>query len=54
MAERTFKLIRVSYPLTAMCEACQKVFTSRAEKPEDAEREIKASFKAHKCVRANP
>jgi hypothetical protein len=50
MAERTFKLIRVRYPLAAICESCQKVFTSRVENADLADKEIRADFDAHRCV----
>jgi hypothetical protein len=49
MAKRTFRLVRVGYPLAAECEACGKNFVSRADDPAQAEQEIRAAFDAHKC-----
>jgi hypothetical protein len=51
MAQRTFRLVRVGYPLAAECEACGKNFVSRADDPAQAEKEIRAAFEAHKCKR---
>ncbi len=49
MTSRTFRLVRTSYPLTAICESCTKTFLSRTEESGQAEKEIRAAFDAHKC-----
>ena len=49
MAERTFRLVRVQYPLTAVCDTCYKVFASSSENPDHAEKEIRVAFDQHKC-----
>jgi hypothetical protein len=49
MAERTFRLLRVQYPLAAVCDTCHKVFTSRSENPDQAEKEVRVAFDQHKC-----
>jgi hypothetical protein len=54
MAERTFSLIRVQYPLAAICNTCHKIFTSRAENADQAEKDIKAAFDEHKCESRDP
>jgi hypothetical protein len=50
MVERTFRLVRVGYPLAAECEACGKNFVSRADDPAQAEKDIRAAFDKHPCV----
>jgi hypothetical protein len=49
MPDRSFRLIRMSYPLTGICESCQKTFLSRTEDATQAERELRISFHEHSC-----
>jgi|HubBroStandDraft_5_1064220.scaffolds.fasta_scaffold28809_3 hypothetical protein len=49
MAERTYKLIRVLYPQAAICESCNRVFTSRAENSDQADKDIQDAFDKHTC-----
>jgi hypothetical protein len=49
MPDRSFRLIRMSHPLTGICESCQKAFLSRTEDATQAERELRISFHEHSC-----
>jgi hypothetical protein len=49
MPDRRFKLTRTTYPLTGICDACQKTFLSRTEDAAQAEKELRTSFHEHAC-----
>ncbi len=51
MRKGTLKIIRCHFPLTAICESCEKRFMSRDEDLEQADQEIRAAFDLHKCER---
>jgi len=51
MPKRTFKLVRVTFPLSGICESCNKSFMSRNEDLGKALKEIHAAFDVHKCER---
>jgi hypothetical protein len=53
MPNRRFRLIRMSYPLSGICEDCQKTFLSRTEDAAQAEKELSASFHEHLCQTQN-
>jgi hypothetical protein len=49
MAKRTLKIVRVTYPMTGVCDSCEKSFMSRDEDSKRAEKEILAAFNVHVC-----
>jgi hypothetical protein len=51
MPKRTFRLVRVRFPLSGICESCNKSFMSRNEDLDEALKEIHAAFDAHTCER---
>ncbi len=51
MVKRSLRLVRINFPLTGICESCEKSFMSRDEDMAQADKEIKAAFDAHKCER---
>jgi len=51
MPKRAFRLVRVTFPLSGICESCNKSFMSRNEDLGKALKEIHAAFDVHKCER---
>ena len=51
MPKRSLRIVNSGDPLFAICEACNKTFTSFAFRSEEAEREVKHQFDAHQCKR---
>ena len=51
MPKRSLRIVNSSDPLFAICEACNTTFTSFAFRSEEAEREVKHQFDAHRCKR---
>jgi hypothetical protein len=49
VAKRTLKIVRVTYPMTGICDSCEKSFMSRNEDSKRAEKEILAAFNVHIC-----
>jgi hypothetical protein len=49
MHTRKLRLVRFTFPLTAICEHCNQTFQSHDEIAEMAERELQALFDVHKC-----
>jgi hypothetical protein len=49
MPKRKLRIVRPTFPVTAVCEYCNRVFLSRKENDNAAEQEIQAQFDAHKC-----
>jgi hypothetical protein len=49
MPKRALMIVRVTFPLTAICGSCEKRFMSRSEDWDSARNEIEAAFDAHKC-----
>jgi hypothetical protein len=39
----------MSYPLSGICDSCQKSFMSRNEDAREAETEVKSAFDKHMC-----
>jgi hypothetical protein len=54
MPQRNLRIIKQSrYETIAVCEACNKKFTSQLRKADQAEWEIKTRFDEHECSRWN-
>jgi hypothetical protein len=51
MPKRTFRLVRVRFPLSGICESCNRSFMSRNEDLDEALKEIRSAFDVHKCER---
>jgi hypothetical protein len=51
MPKRTFRLVRVRFPLSGICESCNRSFMSRNEDSDEALKEIQSAFDVHKCER---
>jgi hypothetical protein len=49
MPKRNFRIVRLNFPMTGICENCNKRFISRIKQPEEAEQKVRAQFDAHKC-----
>jgi len=49
MPERNLRIIRGPNPLFAECERCHSRFTSFNAIPAEANRQVRAAFKEHKC-----
>jgi hypothetical protein len=49
MAERNLRIVKLSYPMTGLCEHCNAAFVSRSEDPVVAERDVKVRFAEHEC-----
>jgi hypothetical protein len=49
--KRTFRLVRVRFRLSGICESCNKSFMSRNEDLDEALKEIQSAFDVHKCER---
>jgi hypothetical protein len=54
VAKRTLKIVRAGFPMTGVCDACEKSFMSRDEDSIRAEKEILAAFKIHVCDLPKP
>jgi hypothetical protein len=49
MADRKLRIVRASSPVFAECERCHAKFSSYNAIPAEAERQVRAAFKEHKC-----
>jgi hypothetical protein len=49
MPERNLRIIHGPNPLFAECEQCHARFTSFSVIPAEADRQVRAAFKEHKC-----
>jgi len=49
MPERKLRIVHGPNPLFAECERCGARFTSFNTIPAEAERQVRAAFKEHKC-----
>ena len=49
MTLRTFRVIKSTPIALAVCEACNRQFTSHQPLEDDAEHEMKSAFQAHQC-----
>lgn len=49
MPDRNLRIIHGPNPLFAECERCRARFTSFNAIPAEAERQVRAAFKEHKC-----
>jgi hypothetical protein len=49
MADRKLNIIKTTPIAIAVCESCKAQFQSQQSIEEDAEREMKRAFDAHKC-----
>jgi hypothetical protein len=49
MKKRAIKIVKNTYPVTAICESCERTFVSRSEDATLADKEIRSAFDAHKC-----
>jgi hypothetical protein len=53
MPERNLRIIHGPNPLFAECEHCHARFTSFDVIPAEAERQVRAAFKEHRCGNNN-
>jgi hypothetical protein len=54
MAKRTLKIVRDTFPMTGVCDSCDKSFMSRDDDSTQAEKEILAAFNVHVCDLPKP
>jgi hypothetical protein len=47
--KRNLRIVRPTYPVTAVCECCSKSFMSRNENLDMASEHIRQQFERHSC-----
>jgi hypothetical protein len=49
MPARNLRVVRLTFPMTGICEYCTQPFLSREENLDEARKQLLADFEAHTC-----